>query len=88
MPANYITQIEHRVAGIPCIVAVTNFHRQRAMGPTADSDLDCYGYTEVEYELLDRKGYRAAWLEKKVTSNIEDDIKQAIINDMESSNEE
>ena len=30
--------------------------------------MDYYGYTEFDYAILDRKGYKAAWLEKKMTA--------------------
>lgn len=53
------------LSGIPCFAAVTNFFRQDPMGASAYSDLDCYGYTEVEFEFYDRKGYRAHWLDRK-----------------------
>jgi hypothetical protein len=32
-----------------------------------DSDWDCYGYTHIEFDVLDRKGYKAPWLERKMT---------------------
>jgi len=40
---------------------------------TWDSADDYYGYTEMEWELLDRKGYPAKWLENKLT---DDDIER------------
>lgn len=55
------------IAGIPCQVNVTYFHKQPALGPMCDSDWDCYGYTDIEFDVLDRKGYKAPWLERKMT---------------------
>lgn len=81
---NYITEVPVRVAGIPCIAAVTHFFCQRPLGPSAHSDLDCYGYTEINYTILDRKGYPAAWLEKKITPSIEEQIEALILDDMRS----
>ena len=55
------------INGIPCLIEVTYFFRQKPLGPRCDSDYDCYGYTECEYNVLDRKGYPAKWLEKLMT---------------------
>jgi hypothetical protein len=40
--------------------------------------LDYYGYTESEWEVLDRKGYKAAWLERKLSSKDESRIESEI----------
>lgn len=55
------------ISGIPCLIRPTHVFVQKPLGPSADSDLDCDGYCEIEFDVLDRKGYRAAWLEKKMT---------------------
>jgi hypothetical protein len=55
------------IAGIPCQVELTWIHSQPALGPMCDSDWDCYGYTDIEFDVLDRKGYKAPWLERKMT---------------------
>ena len=65
-----MSEIQTRVAGIPCIAKVTHFYRQapwRGSAHTCDSDLDYYGYTEREFEILDRRGRPAPWLERKAT---------------------
>jgi hypothetical protein len=67
-----------RIAGIPCQVEVGHFFRQPALGPRADSDWDCYGYTDLEFEVLDRRGRPAPWLRKKVTEADELAIGDAI----------
>ena len=40
--------------------------------------LDFYGWVDLDFEVLDRKGYRAKWLEEKLTdddvSRIHDEI--------------
>ena len=65
----FIAQIQSRIAGIPCLIGVTKFHKVRpwkgsaASCPSSD---DWYGYTTVEYEILDRQGRPAPWLEKKM----------------------
>lgn len=65
-----MTTIDHRIAGIPCQIEVTYFRRQkpwRGSAHTCPSSDDYYGYTECEFNALDRRGYPAAWLDKKVT---------------------
>lgn len=71
----YIATIEARVAGIPCQVGVIEFDRVAgSYSSNADSDLDYYGYTDCEYDILDSRGRPALWLERKVTA----DERQAI----------
>ena len=70
--------IEHRIQGIPCQLEVTHFFEQKPMGSRADSDWDCYGYTEIEYEVRDRRGRIAPWLESKMTESDRDAAEQAI----------
>lgn len=72
--------VEVRVQGIPCQALVTRFLEQKPLGPSAGSDWDCYGYTEVEYDLYDRKGYRAPWLERKATDKDHERIVEALLN--------
>lgn len=87
-PNNFIAEIEHTVCGIPCLIGVSNYSRVRgSFNYNAPSDMDYYGYTDCDWELLDRKGYRANWLAKKMTSRDEDSINEAISNYMESSND-
>ena len=74
---SYIAEIETRVAGIPCIVGVTHFESV-AGDSRADSDWDYYGYTEAEFEVLDRRGRPAPWLAKKLTSSDESRIEEEI----------
>ncbi len=59
------------IAGIPCQVKVTHLFVQKPLGPNCDSDWDCYGYTVVDFDVYDRKGYPADWLQRKMT---DDDI--------------
>ncbi len=67
------------ISGIPCLVNVTSSFVQKPMGPRADSDYDCYGYSEVEFDVYDRKGYPAVWLERKMTSEDRDSIVTKIL---------
>lgn len=75
----YIAEIETRVAGIPCIVGVTYFESVRgSYNYHAASDMDYHGYTECEFEVLDRRGRKAPWLERKLTDKIINEIEQEI----------
>ena len=77
----YQAVIETTVAGIPAQIGVVDFTSVRgSKSRNADSDLDFYGYTEIDFELLDRKGYRAAWLDGKADKQT---IEQQIINHFE-----
>ena len=83
-PNNFIAEIEHTVCGIPCIIGVIDYTSVKgSYSYNAPSDMDYHGYTECDWELLDRKGYRANWLAKKMTSRDEDSINEAISNHME-----
>jgi hypothetical protein len=76
--------IESSINGIPCQIKVTSYNRVKgSMSYNAPSDMDYYGYTEMEWEILDRKGYPASWLEKKISDRENDRIEQAIIDYME-----
>lgn len=72
--------IEHKICGIPCLLEVTLYFEQKPLGRFADSDYDCYGYTEIEYNVLDRRGRIAPWLEKKMDDKERDAAEEAIIN--------
>lgn len=59
-----------RVGGIPCLAEVTHYlHVPPYRGPASYCDCpdDLYGCTEIEFNVLDRNGRPAAWLEKKLT---------------------
>jgi hypothetical protein len=79
----YLAEIESTVAGIPCLIGVTEFSSVRgSYSYHADSDMDYYGYTESEWVVLDRRGRPAAWLERKLTDadrcRIEQEIAEAM----------
>ena len=68
--SNYIIDVETRVAGIPCIVRVKNFTKVvGSFNRNEESDMDYHGYSDTEWDLLDRRGRRAEWLDKKVTAD-------------------
>lgn len=71
-PANIVVQIPFTLQGIPCLIGVTEYFNQPAYTGSAhncDSDWDYYGYSDIEFTMLDRKGYAAPWLERKLTNN-------------------
>lgn len=76
---SYVAEIEARVAGIPCKIGVTHFESERgSYSYNAPSDIDFYGYTEMDYEVLDRRGRPAAWLERKLDKTERADIEYLI----------
>lgn len=59
---------EARLAGIPCKIKISNLHRvEGSYKYNSDSDWDYYGYTDYDYEVLDRNGRLALWLARKVS---------------------
>lgn len=62
-----ITMLNTRIHGIPCLIDVQHVYCQPALGPMADSD-DAWGYREVEFQVCDRRGRPAPWLERKLTA--------------------
>jgi hypothetical protein len=65
-------QIESNIQGIPCLIEVTTLtvvKPWRGCISKCPSSDDYYGYSEVEFVVLDRKGYKAAWLERKITAD-------------------
>lgn len=62
----YLATIPFRVKNIPCLIGVVNYtHVKGSFSYDAPSDLDYTGYTECDWEILDRKGYKADWLYRK-----------------------
>lgn len=74
-----IVIIPTHIQGIPCRVRVTRYFHQPAIGYWADSPDDCYGYTEVDFDVLDGRGRRAPWLEAKMLDEDTRVIEQEII---------
>jgi len=60
--------IESTVAGIPCLIQID---RCLVVKPNhrADNDWDYFGYTEISFNVLDRKGRLAPWLTRKITAD-------------------
>ena len=68
-----------RIQGIPCQVKAMYIFVQKPLGPNCDSDWDCYGYSEVDFEVYDRKGYPADWLQRKMTDKDEERIVEQLL---------
>lgn len=62
--SDYAFVFESQVAGIPCQIGVTEYY-EGSFSYNAASDWDYYG--NCDWEVLDRKGYLANWLAKKLT---------------------
>jgi hypothetical protein len=79
--------VEIFVNGIPCLAYVRRFEYFRP-DFRADNPFDYFGGYEVEYDLYDRKGYKAGWLEKIVDSkDLESETRDQIIEQKEWFNE-
>lgn len=79
--SEFILTFDHRVAGIPCQIGVLSYRHYPPVSanPRAcHSDLEHYGYSEVDYVVLDRNGRPAEWLQRKVSddSGIVDEINE------------
>lgn len=71
-------QFKSRVAGIPCIIEVTHYNIIKGEGYGAPSDIDARGGVESEFEVLDSRGRRALWLERKMNADMIHNIKSEI----------
>lgn len=77
----YIAEIESQIAGIPCVIGVTYYKHVEGQGSmySAASDLDYYGYTDIDWEVCDRRGRPAPWLKRKLTKADNERIENEII---------
>lgn len=83
MKPNTIFNIPFYIDGIPCQIGVQGYSGQaphQGSPWTCDSDMDYYGFEDIEYIILDKKGYHAKWLETKLTDPIREDIESIISN--------
>ena len=79
-----MTDIETRVCGIPCIVRVTHWEPYDP-GRTSGPPESCYPPEggEGEWEILDRNGKPAPWLERKMTDRDQNLVSETVFNHME-----
>jgi len=57
-----------RIAGIPAQVEVTKYSVTPPDRGSWASDIDFYGQIELEFNILDRRGRSAPWLERKLSA--------------------
>lgn len=72
MSKTKIATFDSTIAGIPCGILVESYLSVPPWKGSAydcPSDLDYYGYCEFDFTVLDRKGYVADWLTKKMTDD-------------------
>lgn len=74
----YEAEIDTRVAGIPCLIGVVEFSYSEP-DRSADNPYDYYGGAEMAWEVLDRRGRKAPWLERKLTDADRERIEQEIM---------
>lgn len=79
----YLEELDTKVSGIPCLIGVISYFNQKPDYSTWASDMDYYGYTEVEYDILDRRGRKADWLERKMTDKDRERIEEEVTAYME-----
>ena len=81
---SYIAEIEHRVAGIPCLIGVIDYESYTPAFISGPPE-NCYPAEGGcgDWEILDRRGRPAAWLQRKLTARDEDEINEVIFNHME-----
>lgn len=70
----YNSDFSTHVCGIPCGVVVESFTEVKPDYTSWASPEDYYGYTESEWFLVDRKGYKADWLERKMNDDDRDEL--------------
>lgn len=86
MKPSYKEVLETTISGIPCKIGILTYIKVppwKGSAMSAPSDLDYYGYTDLEYDILDRKGYPAPWLEKKLSESGRDILEEFILTTME-----
>ena len=81
----YIAEIESRVAGIPCLIGVIDWEAYVPAYTSGPPDR-CYPSEGGcgSWEVLDRRGRKAPWLERKMTPADERRIEQDVFEAMES----
>ncbi len=75
-------KIVMRIAGVPCLIGVTGYLYQppcKGHPSTCASDWDYYGYEEIEWEILDRRGKPAPWLDRKLSPADREEITRALL---------
>ena len=84
-----MNEFESTCCGIPCIVRVTDWEAY-VPAQTSGPPESCYPPEggEGEWEILDRKGRPAPWLERKLTGDDRERIDTEVFNHMENQNDD
>lgn len=76
-------QITTRIAGIPAVARVTYAHYTRPNYASWASPEDYYGGWTLSWEVCDRRGRPAPWLEKKLSKTDRNRIEAELIEQLE-----
>lgn len=68
-----------RICNIPCLIDIDYYHVQKPNPYNDASDWDCNGYTDINFTVYDRKGYKAPWLTNKLTAKELDRIHDEVV---------
>lgn len=72
----YDLEMPTTIAGIPCLIGLESYD-EGSYSYNAASDWDYYGH--CDWVVLDRKGYAAQWLVKKMTTKDNHRIENEIV---------
>lgn len=68
-----------RILGIPATVEVNSVDYKPADPYCTDSDIDFYGYCEIDMTICDRNGRPAPWLENKMKPSDHEAVKEQVM---------
>lgn len=76
---NYIDTVEYRLKGIPCLLGVISYESGEEPYLSGHPDDAFPGYSpQINWHILDRRGRKADWLERKVTKKDDDEIYEVL----------
>lgn len=74
------SMLDATISGIPCKIEVDEcIVVKGSYNRMCDSDWDYYGFSTIEFTVYDRKGYKAEWLERKMTDSERETIEEMIL---------
>lgn len=74
-----MADLQTRISGIPCLIEVTSYYPATPMKWFRNGDCAPPEDEEIEFRVLDRKGYPAPWLEKKMDEEDRIRIEQELL---------
>ena len=79
MSKKRVADFDTTVCGIPCGIILTHYWYMKGnFSPRAVDPGEYYGEEEIEFDVLDRKGYTANWLAQKMSEQDVIDIEEEI----------